>query len=221
MKRILYKINGARDMILQDGWVAFLRHLARDFLGFPPERNYLYRHTIIARNVEDFLPRLQDFEDFMLRDRRELEELENKGYNFGSRRSNTNIALNNEAVVFCVFVEKELVHTGRVALTENGKRYVDNRPFKVNFKQGEACTGNTWTSPKARSQGLMKYGYFRRFEFLRELGITTSLNSVETTNIASQRVHAKFEPEIYAEAKLRKFLFLFESWKETPINHNQ
>jgi len=69
--------------------------------------------------------------------------------------------------------------------------------------------------------GLMKYGYFQRFEFLRGLGIKTSRNSVDVTNVASQRVHAKFNPEIYSEAKSKKLFFLFKYWKETPFNPNQ
>lgn len=167
------------------------------------------------------MPSIQDFEDFMLHDTRELEELESKGYKFVSRKNSTKIALSNGVIIFCVFVKKELVHIGRLALTETGKRYVDNRPFEVNFNQGEACTGNTWTSPKFRGMGLMKYGYFQRFEFLRGLGIKTSRNSVDVTNVASQRVHAKFNPEIYSEAKSKKLFLLFKYWKETPFNPNQ
>ena len=193
--------------------------LIRNFIGFPSERYCLFRHTIIERNFDDFMPTIRNFEDFMLQDIKEMESLELKGYNFNSRRKSTEIALNNGVVVFCVFVNKELAHVGKLALTENAKRYVDNLPFKVDFNQGEACTGGTWTSPKFRGKGLMKYGYYQRFEFLRGLGIKTSRNAVNITNIASRRVHEKFNPEIYGEAKSRKLFFIFTFWNEKPWNH--
>ena len=213
MKRIIDKINGARDLILQEGWLNFLKTAFSVFFGFPAEKVYLYRHTIMERDAKEFLPRLEDYEDFVLGDKRELVKLESQGYNFSSRLKYIRIALDNEAIVFCVFVDKKLVHTGRLATTEKGKVFVDNRPFKVDFLQGEACTGSTWTLPEFRSKGLMKYGYYRRFEFLRELGYKVTRNSVETSNIASQRVHEKFKPVIYAEASFRKFLFFFKFCK--------
>ena len=128
------------------------------------------------------------------------------------------MALDNEVIVFCVFVNKKLVHTGRLATTKRGKVFVDNLPFEVNFSQGEACTGSTWTLPEFRGKGLMKYGYYRRFELLRELGYQVTRNSVETSNIASQRVHEKFKPAIYAEAEFRKVLLFIKFWKEIPIS---
>ena len=88
----------------------------------------------------------------------------------------------------------------------------------MNFDDNEAVTGSTWSNPKFRGKGLMKYGYYKRFEFLRELGYKTSRNSVETTNIASNKVHEKFEPKITAKARHRRILFLFEYWKEIPFN---
>jgi RimJ/RimL family protein N-acetyltransferase len=165
------------------------------------------------------MPSIDNFEDFMLQDIKEMKSLELKGYKFISRRRSSEIALNDGVIIFCLFINKELAHVGRLALTEKAKRYVDNLPFKVDFYQGEACTGGTWTSPKFRGNGFMKYGYYQRFEFLRGLGIKTSRNAVNITNIASRRVHEKFNPEIYGEAKYRRLFFIFKFWNEKPWNH--
>ena len=221
MRKIINKFYNVRYFIFQEGWLALFRRFARNFFGFPSGKYFLYQHTILERDARDFLPNIQDFEDFILHDKQELEELGSRGFKFGLAKKSTLIALSNEAIVFCVFVDKELAHIGRLALTEHGKQFVDRQPYRVNFERGEACTGATWTSRKFRGKGLMKYGYFRRFEFLRERGITTSRNAVERTNIASQRVHAKFNPRIYTTAEYRKFLFLFKSWKETPLAADQ
>lgn len=214
-----YRVNRILQLISEEGWLILFITLVRNFIGIPCERFYLFRHTIIDRNAEDFMPNIRDFEHFILRDIQEMETLESKGYKFISRGISTKIALNNGVIVFCVFVNKELAHIGRLALTGNAKSYVDNLPFEVDFNRGEACTGGTWTSPKYRGKGLMKYGYYQRFEFLRGLGVKISRNAVNITNIASRRVHEKFNPEIYGEAKSRKLFFIFQFWNEKPLSH--
>jgi hypothetical protein len=219
VKSIIRKISIARDLILQDGWITFLKTTSSFFFGFPAEKVYLYRHTMIERDAKEFLPCLEDYEDFVLLDKQELVKLESQGYNFSSLLNNIRIALDNEAIVLCVFVDKIMVHTSRLATTEKGKVFVDNRPFKVDFLRGEACTGSAWTLPEFRGKGLFKYGKYRSCEFLRERGYKFSRNSVEISNIASQRVEEKFKPVIYAEASFRKFLFIFRFWNETPISH--
>ena len=62
----------------------------------------------------------------------------------------------------------------------------------------------------------MVYGYFKRFQFLKEKGFKSSRNAVEVGNIASQKAHAKFGPKVYARARYLKIL-RWKSWKETPI----
>ena len=218
MKSIINKINSARDLILQEGWVNFLKTTFSFFFGFPAEKVYLYRHALMERNAKEFLPRLEDYEDFVLHDKQELVKLESQGYYFSSLLNNIRIALDNEVIVICIFVDKKMVHTVRLATTEKGKVFVDNRPFKVDFLRGEACTGNAWTLPEFRGKGLFIYGKYRSYEVLRELGYKVSRNSVEISNIASQRGQEKFKPVIYAEASFRKFLFFFKFWNETPIS---
>jgi len=65
----------------------------------------------------------------------------------------------------------------------------------------------------------MTYGYYRRFKYLGEREIKTSRNAVLVNNVASQKVHAKFEPKIIAEARYLKVLW-FKYWKEKPLTGN-
>jgi hypothetical protein len=216
MKSLAYNLNNAVNIIRYDGWIDFLKSMGHEILGIPCEEYYVYEHTIKEREPADFMASLTDFEEFILRDKREHDELVLKGYNFGFRKRNNRIALDNGAIVHCLFVHKELAHIGRIALTPRAKQYVDGHPFKVNFNQKEAVTGSTWSNPKFRGKGLMKYGYYKRFEFLRGLEYRISRNSVATTNTASNRVHEKFKPKIVAKARYRRILFFFEYWKEIP-----
>jgi len=218
MRSLIYNLNNALDVIRHDGWIIFFKSMGHEMLGIPREVYFVYEHTIKERDPVDFMTSLQDFEEFMLHDKRELEDLVSKGYKFDSRVKNNKIALDNGAIVYCLFVQKELAHIGRVAITPRAKQYVDEHPFKVNFDQNEAVTGSTWSHPKFRGKGLMKYGYYQRFEFLRGLGYKTSRNSVAITNTASNKVHDKFKPKITAKARHRRILFFFEYWKEIPFN---
>jgi hypothetical protein len=216
MKSLRYNLNNAIDIIRQNGWVDFFKSTVHEFFGFPAEEFYVYEHTLKERNPADFMTTLENYEEFILRNRSELDELVSKGYDFGSRLSNNRIALVNGAIVHCMFINKELVHIGRIALNPKAKRYVTDMPMKVDFDNREALTGETWSNPKFRGEGLMKYGYYQRFEFLRELGVKITRNSVWVTNVASNKVHDKFKPKITAIARYRLFLFLFKYWKEIP-----
>ena len=62
----------------------------------------------------------------------------------------------------------------------------------------------------------MAYGYFKRFEFLREKGFKSSRNAVDVGNNTSQKVHARFGPKVLARARYLKILN-WESWKEIPL----
>ena len=171
---------------------------------------YLYEHTLEERNEADFMPTIQDFIFRIIHTNQEGDELAAAtGYDFRRRFVTARHSLDKGAIAFCIFVNGEIAHIGWVALSEEAKNTFDNLPYKVDFSNNEACTGGTETIPDYRGKGLMAYGYFKRFQFLREKGMIASRNAVSKGNIASQRVHAKFGPKICAEARYLKLLW----WK--------
>ncbi|MFC1980355.1 hypothetical protein ACFLVS_05900, partial [Chloroflexota bacterium] len=178
---------------------------------------YLYEHTMGNHNEADFMPRMQDFTFKLVSTNQQASELAANGFeDFRSRFLNARRSLDNGAIAFCIFHGSELAHIGWVAITEKAKRTIDHLLYQVQFSDNQACTGGTVTVPKYRGKGFMAYGYFQRFEYLRKHGITTSLNAVNTSNIISQKVHAKFGPTIYARARYIKILW-WQFWKEVPI----
>jgi len=183
---------------------------------FRYQRYYLYEHIIKPRNEADFLPKTRDFTFKIVTTTRQADELAAAGFKFGSHALNARGGLDKGAVAFCFFIDGELAHLGLVAMNEAAKNSFDSLPYRVDFSGKQACTGGTWTNPKYRGRGLMVYGYFKRFEFLREQGIETSRNGVEVGNIASQKAHARFGPKVYARARYLK-VFGWKSLKETPI----
>jgi hypothetical protein len=97
-----------------------------------------------------------------------------------------------------------------------GKNSVDKMPFHVAFDAGQACAGGTYTIHKFRGMGLMGYGYYERFEYLRQRGFTSVRNSVLVSNVTSQKAHAKFEPLIYGVGRHRK-VFRWTSWRTEAL----
>ncbi len=185
---------------------------------------YLYEYTLKERNEADFLPGIKDFTLKIISSNEEADELaEAIGFDFRRRFVRARSMLDKGAIAFCIFARGEIAHIGWVALSEEAHKAVDSLPYKVDFLNHEACTGGTLTIPEYRSKGLMAYGYFKRFEFLRGKGILVSRNAVDKSNIASRKAHAKFGPRIYAEAKYLRLLW-WHFWKEKPlaqpVSHN-
>lgn len=178
---------------------------------------YLYEHKIIERRETDFLPRIQDFTVKIISSNQEANDLVADGledfrlYVFYGKE-----ALDLGAIAFCIYVDKALAHVGWAAFSEKGKAHIDPLPFHVAFSAGEACTGGTRTIARFEGKGLMTYGYYLRLEYFRKKGIVASKNSVATDNIASQKVHAKFNPKIYAQARYIR-IFGLQFWKERPF----
>jgi len=205
-------IRRAVNLARHEGPASLARH-AFSFLAFLFHRVYmrrdvyLYEHSLEARDRSLFLPRLESWELRIIHSDADADTVAAEGledlresYIYASR------SLDWGAIVFCVYVERRLAHVGWVAVSERGKNAVDRMPFRVSFDACQACTGGTYTRPEYRGKGLMAYGYFERFEYLRTHGFTSSRNSVEVRNVSSQKAHAKFNPTIYGRGKYRKVL---------------
>ena len=211
-------LRAAREISQRDGFRSVLSrgwsYASGSFFQYASV--YLYEHTMREQREADFLPRVQDFTVKIVASNREADELMALGFDFRSYVFYGRDALDRGAVAFCIFIGGELAHLGWAAFSEEGKAYIDPMPFRVAFSAREACTGGTRTVSKFEEKGLMTYGYYLRLEYLRQKGMVLSRNSVATGNVASQKVHAKFGPRVYARARYLRILW-WESWKEVPL----
>ncbi len=221
MNKISWLIRRAKQILQTEGLIPLVRRgfpfVVRRFFRY--ETYYLYEHIPInIRNLNeaDFMPKIDNFNFKIVSTGREADELEAEGLEFLSQAVNARESLDKGAIAFCIFVGPELAHIGWVAMTEEAKRYVDPFPYRVNFGNDEACTGGTVTTPKYRGKGLMTYGYWKRFQYIEERGVRISRNAVITNNIASNKVHAKFNPRICARARYLRILW-WKWWKEKPL----
>lgn len=218
LHRLSAKLAAAKDILQTEGAVSLLRRgfdFSRRSL-FQHGRYYLYEHSLEERNEADFMPRIHDFVFKIISSNEEADELAASiGHDFRHCFINARRTLDKGAIAFCIFVDGRIAHIGWVALTEEAKQKIDCHPYEVEFANKIACTGGTETVPEHRGKGLMVYGYFKRFQYLREKGLIASRNAVAVDNIASQKAHAKFGPKKYATARYLKLLG-WEYWRESP-----
>jgi len=204
----VYRLEGLLPLIKRI--LAYLRENS-----FRRETLYLYEHHITDRDETEFMPKINNFTFRIVETVQEVDELNRQGIDFKPHAVDVRQWLNRGAVAFCMFAGTELAHIGWVVLTEKAKKGLEPFPYHVDFSKKEACTGGTWTNPKYRGKGLMGYGYFKRFQFLKERGRLVSRNVVSVKNIASQRAHARFHPRIYAKACYIRLL-CWKFWREEP-----
>jgi len=181
------------------------------------ETAYLYEHSVVPRDRNQFLPRLDSWELRVMRSNAEADAVAAEGFeDFRDAFVFARRSLDAGAVAFCVYVGSELAHVGWLAVDAAGKKSIDRAPYSVAFDSGQGCTGGTYTIPAYRGKGLMPYVCFERFEYLRARGFTSSRNCVEVSNVASQKAHARFNPTIYGTGRFRKVLW-WHSWREEPL----
>jgi hypothetical protein len=177
---------------------------------------YLYEHTIEDREESNFAPKIKDFTFQIVSSIEYADKLAREGYDIYLTSINARQRLAKGAIAFCILVGADIAHIGWLAMNEEAKEIIEPFPYFVDFQNREAWTGGTLTLPKYEGNGLMTYGYYKRFQFLHEKGILKSRNAVGVKNIASQRVHSRFHPRKYARALHVKILW-WELWKETPL----
>ena len=226
LNRLSTLLIRARHILRDEGFIGFTRRLFAFILSltsnvYSRRSLYLYQHTMKKRNEADFLPRIANITCKVISTNDRADDLVRQGFDdFRQQVPGFQSHVNKGAIAFCYFVGREFAHIGWVALTEEAKNPIDPYPYHVNFADRQACTGGTRTVPKYRGKGLMTYGYYKRLEFLREHGITTSRAAVNIRNIASQKMHAKFGPIVYARAYYTKILW-WKYWKEVPIERTE
>ena len=214
----------ALSVLRTEGVGALLRHTLGfvDFLFrhvYRRQEVYLYEHSIMPRPRDKFLPRLDSYDLRVVHSNEEADRLVVEGLEdfrsvfVFSRRS----IEKKGTIAFCVYAGSELAHIGWAALDEESRRCIDGLPYRVAFGERQACTGGTHTVPKYRGRGLMAYGYYERFEYLRERGYVSSRNAVAVTNVASQKAHARFAPTVYGVGHYTRLLW-WSRWKEETLS---
>jgi ribosomal protein S18 acetylase RimI-like enzyme len=176
---------------------------------------YLFESKLIKRNEFAFLPKISNFEVYIITAKKQLDELGQRGINLTMVDAEACSAIGKGAIAVFLIVNGELASMEWAVLTEEANKMINIYPLKIDFARKEAYASGSWTDPKYRFKGLHIYVYYKVYEFLREQGITTVKSIVATDNIAAQKAHTKFIPEekVYARARYIRILG-FKFWNE-------
>lgn len=189
--------------------------------GFMRKTFYVYENDF--SHIPEFVPKTENYTLKVISKLGEVDELIAQGFDFSSYRKfyrdvpELKQTLAKGAVLFSVFVGKELAHTTWVALNEQAKQDIDTVPYKVDFQNGEVCSGDSETNPKYHRLGIYAYVYSNIFQFLKQEGRSIDRFTIEKSNTASHHTLAKFNSEVRAEGSLTRIL-LWSFWKEKPVN---
>ena len=190
------------------GLVTFLESLADFFKDNEKLDYYLYECRLSKRNEADFMPKIKNFTLKTIFTEAGLDELSAAGFDLSLDAPETRRGLRKGAVAFLLFVGQELASTELVATNLEAKNAIDKHPYKVDFAHREACAAGVWTNPRFQKNGLHTYVFFRAYDYLRQIGIEKVRSIVWVNNIAAQRAHARFAPDIKKYARGRYFKIL-------------
>ena len=210
----LYKRG--KYILRNQGMAAFFKQgfsfVTNRFLGYGTY--YLYEKDLTPGSIEIEVSPKVDCTARVISSPDEFDELLREGYDV--KAMNFRPALQKGALAFCLFVGRALASVTWVALSEEAKEHIDYLPFKVNFQAGEVCSGASYTDPTYRGKGLLAYTYSYIFPHLAGKGIRKDKFSIDVSNIASQKAHARLSPVVTGRARYLKILW-WRSWKERPI----
>lgn len=221
---LIFSLKRAIYIFKTDGLVPLLKRSFRSTFG---GTYYLFQKDVeeALRNVKEgqVTPKVQNFKPFTFQfvcSNQQADEMSTKGFEFRSSDGKDRERLDAGAIARCLFDGKKLVHIGWDALSEKAKEKIDPLPYKVDFKNNEACAGWIWTDPKYRGLNLMPYCSFRRLQFLKDRGIKVIRYSMLVSNISAHRATAKTTSERYAKARHFKLLW-WKFYKEMPLEEDR
>lgn len=103
-----------------------------------------------------------------------------------------------------------------MAFSEEAKRSFDRLPYRVEFENGEACTGGAVTLRRLRGQGISRYRLSQELRYMLDHGYHVCRNAVPVDNVPSQRLVERFGARYGRMGHFRRVLW-WTDWRETPV----
>jgi len=191
--------------------------LKRSFTYFIFDRGTynIYEHRVSDIDVSLFNPMLSGFKVKIAAGNRDADEISRDVKDVRKVIFKSRKMLDKGAIAFCIYSGRELAHISWLALNEKAQIAIDTMPYKVDFAAGEACVGGTYTDVRFRGRGLMVYGNYLKFKYLKSIGAIVLRHAVKSDNIASITGYARFSPVMRARYRYFKLL-KYHYWKEIP-----
>jgi len=204
-----------------EGLRPFVKGMLEFIVGcfFVYREYWIYEMPLQHALRSEFKPKLDNYDMKIIESSRQLKDLVSQGFQFGIHSMHLENDLDKGAIVFCIFVGKELAFVRWVATTEESMKQRCGIPYPVNFSNKEVYLSWSETTPKYRRAGLFEYSYFKLAEFFVRKNKTIAKALVDRDNIFVQRAAAKIDGKLCGEGRYLKILW-WKSWKEKPIVGN-
>ena len=164
----------------------------------------------------EFLPRISDYTLIVISTPEQIDDVVASGLDIKSYRSTEELKrlVSLGAILFCVFVGKELAHRVWVSLTLETRHIADPFPFAMDYEH-EGCFAGSHTNPKYRGAGFYTYATAKMYQYLKAIGRTKVRFTILKKDRVPQQVQARFAPRLYAEGFYLRFLG-WSLWRERP-----
>ena len=207
-------LDRALRLVRREGPIALLVAVFRRYIA--DSRTYfLFEYDLWSEACVRLPPLPEGFEGCFVPDNETADLLAENHRDFRDHEPKARKALDSGAVAFCLYNGYDLAHVGWLATSQGARTILDRLPFEIGFDREECWAGAVYTVPRFRNRGLLTYSALSRFAFLRDAGYTICRSAVETDNGASNRVQMRFDPHIYAVARMFR-LFGWRRWRERP-----
>ena len=167
--------------------------------------------------IENSKLTLSNSEFLIILKQNELDEILKKNYQFDYYKTDQiNEGLKKQAKAFCIFVDKNLVHITWLALNNESKKFVDDRPMKIDWSN-TGVWGLAYTHPNFRKNGFYQNTHKQIQKFLLNKNIKFNRFTIKKRNVPSISAMSKFKPKNIAKGysfHLLKFKFRLS----IPIN---
>jgi len=186
---------------------------------FKYETYYLYQNDGSAyrrRSDTDSAPEVEGLSFRVVCTNEEADALEAQGFQFRDYADDAMSKLNHGAIAFCIFIGHELANIGWLCTTQQAKDSLNEPPARVDFANGEAWAGGSWTNPRYRRMGLYRYNSLKMVEYWLQKGIVRNKWAIARRNVAPLTAESTTGNVRYAEGRLVKMLW-WKSWKERPL----
>jgi hypothetical protein len=218
MKHLLYYFKKATLYIQREGLIAFVEQLFSVFKNkvFLYQEHYIFQKNFNnVTNSDCFAPKVNDYYFKVISTIEEMSELLKKGYsiNLPFSISTFNERLNQGQIAFCIFIEKDLAYSCWAVVNNNVRIHPPLN--NINYEKEAYCWYDI-TGLQYRKLGLHTYGSFKRLEYLKEIGKTRVVLTVQKNNQPAIKVQNKLGLKICGEGKYLR-LFMWTFWKEKPL----
>ena len=177
----------------------------------------MYELTLNEPMKFESTPKIKDFVFEIVTTGQRLKDLAAQGCDFGINIIGAEEKLNKGAIMFCIFMGKELACVHWAAANQEAINTLINKTcYKTDFSNNEAYLGWSETNPKYRRAGLSMYVILEKVRLLTTMGKTTGKCLVARNNVASRKAIIKCGGRIYGEGRYLKILS-WKSWKEKPV----